>query len=37
MQDAVHTQAELDKISRCFSYLKEQGVVDIDGAMELDL
>lgn len=37
MQDAAHTQAELDKISRCFSYFREQGVVDIDGAMELDL
>ncbi|MBT1708665.1 hypothetical protein KK062_10545 [Fulvivirgaceae bacterium PWU5] len=37
MQDRVHTSRELQKMQRCFSFFEEEGIVDVEGAKELDL
>lgn len=37
MKERAHTRLELEKLQRCFSYFKEQGVIDIEGAKELDI
>ena len=37
MQDRVHTHCELQKMQRCFSFFEEEGIVDVEGAKELDL
>ncbi|NBW34801.1 MAG: hypothetical protein EBR30_07235, partial [Cytophagia bacterium] len=35
MQDREHTRLELQKFERCKAYLREQGIIDIDGLSEL--
>lgn len=35
MQEREHTQKELDKLERCKQYLKEEGIFDEDGVVDL--
>lgn len=37
MNEREHTAHELRKMERCLFYFKEQGIVDIEGAKELDI
>ncbi|MFM7857587.1 MAG: hypothetical protein ACKO96_38110, partial [Flammeovirgaceae bacterium] len=37
MQDRDHTKHELEKFARCKSFLREQGIVDVEGLSEIIL
>ncbi len=34
MSDRTHTQKELEKLDRCLAFLKENGIIDVDGIKE---
>jgi len=35
MQEREHTRRELDKLERCKQFLKEEGIIDEDGVVDL--